>query len=205
MKNKSQLLFLLIMVLTLCGWNRSARAMLTPQLGRFLQQDPLGYVDGMNRYLEISANPINQLDPSGKAATSTGPASQPATTSQPCQCICASEPDKCSIQVQWSNSMAKGADRKAAYYPNNSTGKYSMKFQLFTTVKLVHSEGNSLQGCHLTQDIERHQSYGDQKDLKISGDYSSKADGGGKNTVYHDTWFEDAPGIVNPMNDRPKA
>lgn len=37
-----------------------------PGLGRFLQQDPLLYVDGFNYYLYVGNNPINMIDPSGK-------------------------------------------------------------------------------------------------------------------------------------------
>lgn len=39
----------------------------SPALGRWIQQDPAGYVDGLNQYLAVSANPINFLDPSGLA------------------------------------------------------------------------------------------------------------------------------------------
>lgn len=36
-----------------------------PDKGRFLQRDPLGYMDGMNMYLFVSSNPISRLDPLG--------------------------------------------------------------------------------------------------------------------------------------------
>jgi hypothetical protein len=65
MKTKSQFLFLLITVLVLCGLNRPASAMLTPQLGRFLQQDPLGNVDGSNSYQDERSNPTRRTDPLG--------------------------------------------------------------------------------------------------------------------------------------------
>ena len=38
---------------------------LSPKLGRFLQRDPMGYVDGMNLYEYVGSNPITHVDPRG--------------------------------------------------------------------------------------------------------------------------------------------
>ena len=43
--------------------------MYAPTLGRFLQRDPLGYVDGMNMYAYVTNNPTNYLDPMGLQGT----------------------------------------------------------------------------------------------------------------------------------------
>ena len=45
----------------------SAQATYDPNLGRWLERDPAGYVDGMNRYQVVRSNPISSVDPRGLA------------------------------------------------------------------------------------------------------------------------------------------
>jgi hypothetical protein len=39
--------------------------MYAPSLGRFLQADPIGYGNGMNRYVYVGNDPVNRGDPTG--------------------------------------------------------------------------------------------------------------------------------------------
>ncbi len=46
--------------------------MYSPNLGRFLQTDPIGYADGINWYLYCGNNPMVYIDPSGTLITPSG-------------------------------------------------------------------------------------------------------------------------------------
>lgn len=56
-------------------YNYRARAYV-PQLGRFLQPDPIGYQAGQNVYGYVSGDPINLTDPSGLAGCGRRPGSR---------------------------------------------------------------------------------------------------------------------------------
>lgn len=47
------------------GLVHNRRRTLNPNLGRFMQRDPLGYPDGMNAYEYVGGEPVNSVDPSG--------------------------------------------------------------------------------------------------------------------------------------------
>ncbi|TDY46574.1 RHS repeat-associated protein [Paraburkholderia rhizosphaerae] len=46
--------------------------MYSPNLGRFLQTDPVGYADDLNLYAYVKNNPVNLTDPSGMIASLSG-------------------------------------------------------------------------------------------------------------------------------------
>jgi uncharacterized protein RhaS with RHS repeats len=51
--------------------------MYKPEIGRFLQTDPLGYIDTINPYAYCANNPLNRVDPWGLYAYNPGGAGFP--------------------------------------------------------------------------------------------------------------------------------
>ncbi len=69
-------LTLTIVLLALMPLLPEARAFHHPRLGRFMQRDPWGYVDGGNLYQYVRSAPVNYVDRDGAAAQNTsGPTS----------------------------------------------------------------------------------------------------------------------------------
>jgi RHS repeat-associated protein len=48
------------------GLNYYKARMYSPTLGRFMQTDPVGYVDGINWYAYVGGDPVNGTDPDGQ-------------------------------------------------------------------------------------------------------------------------------------------
>lgn len=56
---------LLVMVAVLGIFGNDAFAIYDTGTGRFIQRDPIGYVDGMNLYAYVASNPMKFVDPLG--------------------------------------------------------------------------------------------------------------------------------------------
>ncbi|MBN1941685.1 MAG: hypothetical protein JW849_00155 [Phycisphaerae bacterium] len=62
---KTYLLAVLVGVTAFAALSSETLAFHSPRLGRFLQRDPLDYVDGMGTYEYVRSNPIIGMDPTG--------------------------------------------------------------------------------------------------------------------------------------------
>jgi hypothetical protein len=72
---------------------RRSEGMYTPHAGRWLSQDPAGFVDGPNRYLYVTNNSVNRYDPSGLQCEGHGPwTPSMCNDCPPCTCDAVHDP-----------------------------------------------------------------------------------------------------------------
>jgi len=65
MKHAARLMMVLVTLTCVLAWAAPASAMYHPSLGRWLQRDPVGHVDGPNVYEYVAGSPADAQDPSG--------------------------------------------------------------------------------------------------------------------------------------------
>jgi hypothetical protein len=127
----------LLAVLACAG---EASAYLHPQAGRFLQRDPLGYVDGMGVYEYLKGSPVALADPFGTQSGSTQPATAPT-------CCCVEDPDDCYIEFSEQPVTPNPVLRIGT---QNKTGRYQ-QFKFAYQAELKSRQGRVLVGCNLHQ------------------------------------------------------
>lgn len=92
----------------------------SPTLGRFLETDPIGYDDGMNRYQYVGSNPSARADPFGLEGAATQPA--PARPTNPAGTNVIAIPDNIDLLViahkEWPDATyRKRLDEYKAAHP----------------------------------------------------------------------------------------
>lgn len=71
----------LIVIVALLAFTSAAEAYMHPKMGRFIQRDPLGYVDGMSLVQYVRSAPVRAVDPGGQYTCSN--ATLPRAPAQP--------------------------------------------------------------------------------------------------------------------------
>ncbi|HUO10463.1 MAG TPA: RHS repeat-associated core domain-containing protein [Phycisphaerae bacterium] len=149
--------------------------MLNPTLGRFVQSDPVGFVDGLNLYNAVRNDPVRFRDPDGRQST------QPATTQ--CNCHCKNHPEDCFLVYSKNPGVVFQMGEQ------NKTGKYQQISYAYK-VELKSKTNHDLGGCNLHQSVTTTEVYLNKADAKakVPDDFDPPVDKDGfESTVKGDT------------------
>ena len=193
-------------LMMLLGWFApEASAMLNPSQGRFMQRDPLGYVDGMSVYEYLRSSPTGLLDPTGENGL-RGPDHFKAAE---CECPCIQNPADCFIGMSFLalNDMMPRLDGTRApvkqYHTKQPIQAFAFAFdnclvRSFFAGAAVHVWIDSLSGrdvtlCNLRQ--TRMEVFSRLADGRLRGEHTKpdSPDGFEKDSVYGGSWFYDYP------------
>ena len=105
----------------------------SPEIGRFLQPDPIGYEDGLNMYTYVGNNPVMNVDPSGLACSGSSCSSSSSENKSGAFC-CKIMKSKffglktsCSQHTVYSQCKSPKAACCAAYEKNKNTTVYEVE------------------------------------------------------------------------------